>query len=457
MARQVAISFENEIVKVVSVSSNRGTLIIEKALTLRNEEFDDFLRREKTRDFTVVCDFKSFYEDILLIPSVNEQYLRDIIASEIKKRFPELRNPSFFYTVLGEKFHEDRMVKEIFIFAVGGEDLSGIISRFDRHNKKIKRLYPNSFTLARLVNSHGNLKDELALCIAESGGNAALFFVRNKKLLPFRLTKFSEKGIHNPDIQNINMTINYCRQSLKLNPKLIILIGEACYRYYSDIGLTLPVLCIMHPPNIMAPGETIVEFITPISAIFSGADMEQGNILPENYRTFYSRKKIIGYCTALFLISSLIGLGYTWMKLSETRLLKEKIGSLRAEIKSMEPVYDAYKIKQGQLQGLSPLINTINSAGSAQDFQKTLIIMEQLRIKNVNINYIEIKNEKGLSLVFYIRGRIASEGFSDMQNNYQVLMDAIKGNKELELLSDKIDLKDKSFQIEARYRGNKIL
>lgn len=457
MARQVAISFENELIKVVYAFSNRGNLLIEKTLTLRNEELDGFLSRENTSNFTVVYNFKSFYEDILLIPSVREQYLKDIIASEIKKRFPELRNPSFFYTILGEKLHEGRIMKEIFVFAVNGEDLSGIINRFGRYNKKIKRLFPSAFTLIHLASLSDNLKDELALCIAESGGNAALFFARNKKLLPFRLTKFSEKGIHNPDIQNINMTLNYCRQTLKLNPRLIILIGEACYRYYSDIDLTLPVLCIMHPSNIIAPGETIIEFITPISAIFPAADMEEGNILPENYKNFYSRKKIIGYCTTLFLILSLFGLGYAWVKISETSLLRNKIESLRSDIKGLEPVYNNYKIRQGQLQGLAPLINIVNSAGSAQDFQKALIIMEQLRIKNVNIHSIHINNEKGMSLVLYIRGVIISEGFTDMQNNYQALIAAIKKNKGIELLSDRIDLKDKSFQIEARYKNNKAL
>ena len=41
-----------------------------------------------------------------------------------------------------------------------------------------------------------------------------------------------------------------------------------------------------------------------------------------------------------------------------------------------------------------------------------------------------------------------------MHNNYQALLNIIKRNKEIELLSDKIDLKDKSFHIEARFKGN---
>lgn len=455
MARQVAVSFENESVKVVYASSDNEKLLIEKTLILRDEEFDDFLRRENTRHFTVACDFKSFHEDILLIPPVKEQYIRSIIVSEIKKKFPGLRNPSFIYTVLGEKLHEGRMMKEIFIFAVSNEDLFGIINRFDKHNKKIKYLYPSTFALAHLVNSSVSLKNELALCIAGTGGNTALFFVKDRFFLPFRLTQFSEKGVHNPDIQNINMTVSYCRQELKLNPTLIALIGEACYKYDSDMDLTLPVICIMHPPNIIAAEKNIIEeFITPVSAIFRVKDMETGNILPQDYRKFYAQKTAIGYLTALFLTFSLLGLGYTGMKISEILLLKGKIESLRTEIKSMEPAFSNYRAKYEKLQGLFPAINIIKSAGSAHDFQRLLIIMEQFRIKNVNIHSIQINNEKGVSLLFNIKGVIISEGFADMHNNYQALLNVIKRNKEIELLSDKIDLKDKSFHIEARFKGN---
>ncbi|MBI4690728.1 MAG: hypothetical protein HY754_10765 [Nitrospirae bacterium] len=203
--------------------------------------------------------------------------------------------------------------------------------------------------------------------------------------------------------------------------------------------------------------ETIIEFITPLSAIFPVKNTEEGNILPQDYRDFYIRKKVIEYCTAIFLILSSVGFGYTWMKISETLSLKERIGSLRSEIKVMKPVYDNYSIRYKEFQDLFPLINIINTTGSAPDFQRALIIMEQLRIKNVNIHSIQINNEKGESLSLNIKGIIISEGFTDMQNNYQTLLNTIKKNKGIELLSDRVDLKDKSFQIEARYRDNRIL
>ena len=120
----------------------------------------------------------------------------------------------------------------------------------------------------------------------------------------------------------------------------------------------------------------------------------------------------------------------------------------------MEPAFSNYRAKYEKLQGSFPAINIIKNAGSAHDFQRLLIIMEQLRIKNVNIHSIQINNEKGVSLLFNIKGVIISEGFADMHNNYQALLNIIKRNKEIELLSDKIDLKDKSFHIEARFKGN---
>ncbi|MBI4690729.1 MAG: hypothetical protein HY754_10770 [Nitrospirae bacterium] len=156
MARQVAVSFENGVIKIVYALSVHGNLLVEKTFTLRDEEFDDFLKTENTKQFTVVYHFKSFYEDILLIPPVKERYLKNIVASEIKKRFPELKKPSFFYTILGERFHEGRMSNEIFVFAVNNEDLTSVINRFDKYNKKIKHLYPGAFTMYHAsVEYHG--------------------------------------------------------------------------------------------------------------------------------------------------------------------------------------------------------------------------------------------------------------------------------------------------------------
>ena len=125
MARQIAVSFENETVKIVYASFKGRNLLIGKTLTLTNDEFEDFLKKEKSRDFIVVCDFKIFYQDIMLLPPVNEKYFKNIVEAEAKKRFSELKDFTFFHSILGERMHEGRRVKETFFFAVANDEPTG--------------------------------------------------------------------------------------------------------------------------------------------------------------------------------------------------------------------------------------------------------------------------------------------------------------------------------------------
>lgn len=110
MAEQITISFESEVIKIIHTVLNRGNLRIQKTLILHDEEFDNFLKKENKRSFTVVCNFKSFYQDIIFFPPVKGKYYKPVIESEIRKKSPDLKDFSFFYTILGEKYIEGTLL-----------------------------------------------------------------------------------------------------------------------------------------------------------------------------------------------------------------------------------------------------------------------------------------------------------------------------------------------------------
>ncbi len=65
MSKQVAVSFEDNLVKVVYASSDKGRTVVQKTTSFKDEEFDSFLKTTRLPDLTVVCNFKRFYSDIL--------------------------------------------------------------------------------------------------------------------------------------------------------------------------------------------------------------------------------------------------------------------------------------------------------------------------------------------------------------------------------------------------------
>jgi hypothetical protein len=313
------------------------------------------------------------------------------------------------------------------------------------------------------------IEEDHVLCIAETEMGKTLFLVKNGKIHFIRTAQSMESGIHDFDVQNINMTINYCRQTLKLSTSRIVFIGSACHNYHATMDLLtssiswdcseifvdkdVPITCILKPINVKADGETSTEFIIPISAILPVKVPEYGNLLPLGYRSLYRQKTILAYYAAFFLLLSIIGLGYIKMKYSEIAATKKEIDSLRSEIRGMESIRIGYENRKREFDKVASLINFVNTMNSSPDIQKALVALssiKELRDKDINIVSIDINPEETIVRI-KLKGSVAAANFTAMQQAYQNLIKAIKKTEGIEIVSDKIDIKDKGFQIELKY------
>ena len=79
MGKTVAVSFEGASVKVVHASLKGTTVTVERAETIPDNEFDNYLRREKASEFIVTSEFKESYHDIITTPVVKKQFLEKIL------------------------------------------------------------------------------------------------------------------------------------------------------------------------------------------------------------------------------------------------------------------------------------------------------------------------------------------------------------------------------------------
>lgn len=445
MARQIAVSFEDNVIRVVYADLTRGNLTVQKTLILKEEEFDGFLEREPFAHFTVVYNFKTFYQEILSLPKVAKKYTGSMIEAEIRKKAAELGSFSFASIPLGGKAFEGRNMEDFFVFAVNSDIITGIIERFTKYGKTIRYMYPSVFALSRMI-----LTDNLLLCVAETTESKILFLSKNRRLYFVRSSQSFQSGIHDSDIQNISLTANYCRQMMKTMPSNIVLMGTACSNYSADIKLPAPASCIEYPANILETKNVIAEFVMPISALLPAKDAEEGNLLPRDYRAFHKQKRVLVYCIAVFSLLSLLGLVYMAAKVFDISSAGDRIKSLKTEIAGMEQISAAYKKRRNELQEFTSVAGFINSANSSPDFQKALIDLQYLRVKNAGMHSIQLKRE-GDVIKIQIDGRIEADNFSDMQRAYQTILENLKKNN-MSLASDKLDLKDKGFHIEAEYK-----
>ena len=117
MLRRAVVSFEDETIKVIYATVKGKETVVDDTLVLKAEEFDDFLRKEKAKEFMVVNSFKDFFQETILIPPTKKRFTKKLIEIEISKR-SQFKDFSFLYAISGEKIVELRKMRKASVFAV---------------------------------------------------------------------------------------------------------------------------------------------------------------------------------------------------------------------------------------------------------------------------------------------------------------------------------------------------
>jgi hypothetical protein len=448
--RQIAVSLENENVKVVYAEIRHGNISIEKTLTFSNTEFDHFLETTKDDEFIVVNDFQNIHQDVISVPPAQEKYLRALIELEIKKRVPELKDFSFFYEELRDVQKEGKRSKDIFFFAIASEDLDTVLNRFSKHDKIITFLYPNVLPLSRFLHIEGGEEGQPILSVVDLGTNKTMFLMRDQKLNFVRVAQSEQRGISALDIENINMTIAYCRQVLRLNPSRVVF-SDSQDSGNAIIAPIVPVALVQYPSTVMAFKDTVTEYVIPIAALTHAKELRASNLLPLVYQGINIQRKIMVYAIMIFLFLSALGIGYIGIKVTDTLLTTGEIKRARQDIAGKQSVIDEYEKVSNDLQKRMTLMNFMNTAHTSLDMQKVLLSLQVFSMKTVNVKTINIKDEKG-SLILQIEGSISFRSYKELQSNYENVIDAIKKANELEIAEQSLDLKTGNFRVDLKWK-----
>jgi hypothetical protein len=450
LSKHIAVSFENENVKVVHADIHHGNIVIEKTLTFSNTEFDHYLETTKDDEFIVVNDFQNIHQDVISIPPAQGKYLRALIELEIRKRVPELKDFSFFYEELRDVQKEGRRSKDIFFFAIVSEDLDFVINRFGKHDKTISFLYPNVLPLSRFLRIADGEEGQPVLGVVDLGTNKTMFLMGDQKLNFVRVTQSEKRGINRPDIENVNMTIAYCRQVLRLNPSRVVFSGSP-EGSNADIAPIVPVTTAKYPSNITAFGDTISEYVIPIAALAYAKELHSSDLLPLAYQGISTQRKIMVFAILVLLFLSVLGIGYIGIEVTNTILMKGEIKKVRQDIMEERPIIDAYETARNKLQGLTTLMNFMNTANTSLDMQQVLLSLQVFSKSSVNVKAISIKDEKG-SVLLQVEGKILFRNYKELQSNYEDVIDGIKKTDKLEMIEQFLDLKLGNFRVDIKWK-----
>jgi hypothetical protein len=444
LGKTVAVSFEGAAVKVVHASLKGKTVTVERTETIPDNEFDDYLRREKASEFIVTGEFKESYHDIITTPVVKKQFLEKIIESEIKKVLIQ-RAFSFIYSRIGEKIIDNKRVLEVFYYAVPKESIRMTVERFYNNGKAVKAIFPPVFAVAALFDDR--IAGEAHMAVFNSGKSRTVFFTKQGVVYFIRNYESYEAALSEFDIQNINMTINYCFQNLRINPSSVFLMGTISESSGNNAITTSPLASLSIPAYIHCRREQFNEFLLPIASLLTG---KSSNIISREFREVYSLKTYITYASKVFMILALLCAALMFAELKYAAEEKDLIHTAKQGGIDKVKLMDEITVREDKIAPYVPLIEFLNKPEPR--FHKLLASLGKTDFGGLKINMLNASANSDRSLSVSMHGAAPADSYSAMQDSLEHMTDELKKNKNIDIRNRSVDLKDKTFILEIYYK-----
>ncbi len=369
-----------------------------------------------------------------------KKILDGIVMGEIRKRYPALHNFSFIY-----KLYEGAAGAYVRCYLLDE-------ANFDTVNKliieglNVKAFYPNFLPLIELLKVREELvKHDQIICLF-SGKLRYIFVLHGEELILQRSFESSVESLGDEDVININMTVSYSIQNLRIKPEKVIFIGE---RQQEIEGLTISYDFLEIPENINAL--TIPFCLFKFQSQLKGKEF----FLPE-YKKYLSTSKYINYGIGSLLLASILFLFYNLYILNEINGQWRILNFYRNEMALKER---DFLVLQEQInyfeKNLSPFINLQNRKNSEGDIRGSIYpISEASKIKEVQINSIDIENKVPQKIK--ITGNIAGYSFTERQKAYLDFKNTLV-EKGFKISNEKWDITNGDFTLEGEYEARRTL
>jgi len=444
MGEILSISIEGENAKIIKAIRKGKTISVREYLTISiTKELDEFLAREPSKELIVTHDFKEAFHDIITVPLVSNKYQRKIIESEIRKT-TGLNQFSYIYRPVRERMRENKRVVDVFFYAVSNQIIREIADRFYLNGKIIKALYPGVFAAASLLREMGGIK----MGITGTGLNKIIYLTDDKGVFFIRNYESIDEELSEFDIQNINMTMNYCFQNFRINPDAVVIAGNLCRNVTASTIPTIPMISKLRPSNIICTDDKFAEYFLPISALLTTSD---STILSRDYRNVNIIDHFMKYASKVFIGITIIGMLFIIIQSMDISRKKNYILELKQKNKDATSLYREYKKRENLLHNIMPLVNFLNRP--SDDVYGLFMGICSISPKNIRINEVSVKRLNDLSYSASIIGEGYDESYSMLRDSFTGYLQELKSIKGVSISNQTLNLADRSIRIDLTYRG----
>lgn len=440
MRTSIIISLEGQAARIVYGYANGGALTVRETRVVPVEKLGEFLTKEKAREFTVVNHFSDPFQDVITVPAVKKRLLRKIIEIEVRKR-TGFSDFSFIHTVLGTRATDQGRKTDISVFAVKNDEARSVIERFTSMGKTVKALYPDVFVLARAV----TVKDENVLCVSASDDRKVFSFVSDGVLQFTREVLSGSAEMTSLDIQNLDMTVNYCRQSLRVLPSIVMFTGGLGRSEGAATLRGVPTACLNSPVQAALPRESLADFTVPVLALEPGAAFD---ISPAAYRSEKLKTRLLKYSSTAFAAMAAFLAVISYMTLREAGAAKKELLADLSTLQDIERVVSEYRASKEQFERYIPVIETINKASASPDPARLMAALSALDMERITLGVINIVPADG-SLRMRLEGSVRASSYSSTQSYFERFVNSFERIKCARVVERRLMIKDKNFLLEV--------
>ncbi len=446
--------FDGAVIQATKVRITGDSGLVTDAKSFPLDELDGYLAECREKTCVVCCNPPFFYQDIIHLPPSAEKLYGKLVRSEVQNAHPDLTSFSIFHCTIGESTIESKLYSKIAAFSYPDEFIAPLLQAVNRYGITISHSYPAPIAIFRLaLTACDSDSDQARICMATLPGEKLLLVCENNELAFIRKIPSLSSVMLSEDAQNINMTVDYCLQTLRVRPfEATILNMDELSEDLSSL-VSVPLRSMLLPQLRDLPPYMIQEYLAPIAAALHSVKSPRiGNILPSDYAAFCKHKKLLSVTAKLIFALVLLLGGYLVKELMTISELKSKIGRARIELSGAANELATFRTLDEEVSRLKQPLDVVNKHTislnpAAALAALALPVSEEYVIKGATVQ----SGANGLDV--QLQGVINASIYSDTQALYESLVAKIAKLPGYSVVSSTIDIRQKTFSIQARYNS----
>jgi hypothetical protein len=444
VSKIAVVSFEGNTVKIVHALRRGKKIVIERADTVDDIEFDGYLQKERSSEFIVTREFTDAAHDVISTPVLKPNLLRKYVEAEIRKA-TNSTDFTFIYSVIGEQLTDNKKMLDVHYYMVRNEKLRDVLERFQAHGKTVRALYPSVFAAASLIAPGSSDEREMGVY---GTGNMRIAFIAKKGTVQFiRGYDSLEAEFTDLDIQNIDMTIRYIDQNYQITPSAAIILGVLADINTSDTLPEVPIASFCKAETIKCSRDEFSEFFLPVAALFAS---KSANILSSEYRNLFLIGQFMAYASKVFTLAAVLCICFTVYLVSEVLDKKDQIQEAAASKQGIEAVYADYEERKEVLNKIRTVVEFLNRPSS--ELQKFLLELSAIPADKLKLTSIDANSKDGSSFQITLYGAAEVDTYYEFRSSIEQLTGTVKKMKYVQIEQKKANMEDNSVRINLRYK-----